>query len=145
MESSAPSDAVQICRRCGREVASPDFDVFEQMHYVCFHYEFEHDPADVDAECSAGGCPSGNMALRWALQDWTDWDLASFHLGRSLGIFFLKDEFPRLKGTFWSNNPLGERLHNSLMQLASSGILEHREEPDLQFRWPAAAAAPLAE
>jgi hypothetical protein len=19
------------------------YDVFEQMHYVCFHYEFEHD------------------------------------------------------------------------------------------------------
>jgi len=28
------------------------------MHYVCFHYEFEHDPIDVDEECSAGGCPS---------------------------------------------------------------------------------------
>jgi hypothetical protein len=32
--------------------------VFEQMHYVCFHYEFEHDPTDVDEECGAGGCPS---------------------------------------------------------------------------------------
>jgi hypothetical protein len=29
------------------------------MHYVCFHYEFEHDPADPDEECTAGGCPSG--------------------------------------------------------------------------------------
>lgn len=28
------------------------------MHYVCFHYEFEHDPADPDEECTAGGCPS---------------------------------------------------------------------------------------
>ena len=31
------------------------------MHYVCFHYEFEHDPADPDEECSAGGCPSGAL------------------------------------------------------------------------------------
>jgi len=28
------------------------------MHYVCFHYEFEHDPFDPDEECKAGGCPS---------------------------------------------------------------------------------------
>jgi hypothetical protein len=50
----------RVCRRCGRPVeASRDqFEVFEQMHYVCFHYEFEHDPRDPDEECSAGGCPS---------------------------------------------------------------------------------------
>ena len=34
------------------------YDVFEQMHYLCFHYEFEDDPYDVDEECGAGGCPS---------------------------------------------------------------------------------------
>jgi hypothetical protein len=28
------------------------------MHYVCFHYEFEHGDLDVDEECGAGGCPS---------------------------------------------------------------------------------------
>jgi hypothetical protein len=28
------------------------------MHYVCFHYEFEHGEFDVDEECTAGGCPS---------------------------------------------------------------------------------------
>ena len=39
-------------------VEADRFDVFEGMHYVCFHYEFEHDPADPDEECSAGGCPS---------------------------------------------------------------------------------------
>lgn len=32
------------------------------MHYVCFHYEFEHDPVDPDEECGAGGCPSGALA-----------------------------------------------------------------------------------
>lgn len=25
---------------------------------MCFHYELEHNPTDVDEECSAGGCPS---------------------------------------------------------------------------------------
>jgi hypothetical protein len=38
------------------------FGVYEQMHYVCFHYEFEHDPADPDEQCHAGGCPSGALA-----------------------------------------------------------------------------------
>lgn len=32
------------------------------MHYVCFHYEFEHGDTDVDAECSAGGCPSASLS-----------------------------------------------------------------------------------
>jgi hypothetical protein len=38
--------------------------VFEQMHYVCFHYEFEHDPYDPDEECAAGGCPSAAIRPR---------------------------------------------------------------------------------
>lgn len=49
--------ANNICRRCKRTVATPDFYTFEQMHYTCFHYEFEHD-GDVDSDCNAGGCPS---------------------------------------------------------------------------------------
>ena len=53
------------CRR-GRAVTIPAdrYDVFEQMHYVCFHYEFEHDPTDPDEECSAGGCPSAAIRPR---------------------------------------------------------------------------------
>jgi hypothetical protein len=38
-----------------------NFEVFERMHYVCFHYEFEHGEVDVDEDCSAGGCPSASM------------------------------------------------------------------------------------
>jgi hypothetical protein len=34
------------------------------MHYVCFHYEFEHDPVDPDEECGAGGCPSAAVGPR---------------------------------------------------------------------------------
>lgn len=53
-----------ICVRCNRPVGveAARYEVFERMHYVCFHYEFEHDPVDPDEECSAGGCPS--MAIR---------------------------------------------------------------------------------
>jgi hypothetical protein len=43
------------CARCGRavRVSSDRFEVFERMHYVCFHYELEHDPFDPDEEFSA--------------------------------------------------------------------------------------------
>jgi len=51
------------CRRCGRpvRVSAGQYEVFERMHYVCFHYEFEHGEVDVDAECQAGGCPSSSL------------------------------------------------------------------------------------
>jgi hypothetical protein len=50
-----------LCVRCGRPVraSATQFETFERMHYVCFHYEFEHDPTDPDEVCSAGGCPTG--------------------------------------------------------------------------------------
>lgn len=53
-----------VCRRCQRpvRVSAELYDVFEQMHYVCFHYEFEHDDFDVDEECRAGGCPSASLS-----------------------------------------------------------------------------------
>ncbi|MFD6444372.1 hypothetical protein ACFWEJ_04680 [Promicromonospora sp. NPDC060204] len=43
-------------------VSAAEYDVFEQMHYVCFHYEFEHGEFDVDEECDAGGCPSAPLS-----------------------------------------------------------------------------------
>lgn len=54
------------CQRCGRpvEISRDKFDAFEHMHYVCFHYEYEHDPADPDEECTAGGCPSAAINPR---------------------------------------------------------------------------------
>jgi len=58
-----PEEAGELpCVRCGRPVRvnRDSYERFERMHYVCFHYEFEHDPADPDEECTAGGCPSAN-------------------------------------------------------------------------------------
>lgn len=52
------------CRRCHLpvKVSAGPFEVFERMHYVCFHYEFEHGAFDVDEECTPGGCPSASLA-----------------------------------------------------------------------------------
>jgi hypothetical protein len=49
-----------LCIRCGLEVRvnRESYDLFERMHWVCFHFEFEHMGFDPDEECDAPGCPS---------------------------------------------------------------------------------------
>lgn len=63
------------CRRCRRPVIAnkESFDIFEEMHYTCFHYEFEHE-GDPDVECSAGGCPAAGIrvASRHVMTDGVD-------------------------------------------------------------------------
>jgi hypothetical protein len=48
----------KICKRCGEPVTihKAEFDVFEQMHWLCFHLEFEHED-DPDAPCGDPSCP----------------------------------------------------------------------------------------
>jgi len=46
------------CKRCGRPVetdAALASDVFEGMHWLCFHLEFEH-PGDPDLPCMDPSC-----------------------------------------------------------------------------------------
>jgi hypothetical protein len=49
-----------ICVRCGLEVRvnRESYEIFERMHWVCFHFVFEHGGFDPDEECDAPGCPS---------------------------------------------------------------------------------------
>ena len=74
------------------------------------------------------------MSLPDRLADWTDWDVAAYEVGRCLGVLhgnFATDN----KGVFWSDNRLGNGLHDVLLRLVEAGVLERREEPDEQFRW----------
>lgn len=51
--------ARKICKRCGLPVvkeADRYEKVFEQMHWVCFHFEFEH-TGDPDDPCDDPSCP----------------------------------------------------------------------------------------
>lgn len=58
------------CRRCGRPVRvhRDDYETFQRMHYVCFHYAFEHEVsapgADPDEACGLAGCPSASAGAR---------------------------------------------------------------------------------
>ncbi|KOX16069.1 hypothetical protein ADK67_40875 [Saccharothrix sp. NRRL B-16348] len=67
--------------RVGREY----YEVLEGMHYVCFHYEFEHgmggENADPDEDCGVAGCPSAPAVrhkdrlvavVRALVADWSD-------------------------------------------------------------------------
>lgn len=64
--SQAGVDEVKTCRRCDREVSHSldSYELYERMHYVCFHYLFEHGDTDVDVPCSAPPCPSSALAQR---------------------------------------------------------------------------------
>jgi hypothetical protein len=90
-----PDDDLPICRRCSRPVRRERemYEAFERMHYVCFHYAFEHGPPrlDLDEDCGVAGCPSAAgarseellaRAARELAADWengqpADWDNVS--------------------------------------------------------------------
>jgi len=49
---------VKLCTRCHKPVTKhyDDYELFEGMHWLCFHLEYEHD-ADPDEMCGDPGCP----------------------------------------------------------------------------------------
>jgi len=57
---NSPTSAAELrCRRCRRPISSdPEIalDIFEGMHWLCFHLEFEHGD-DPDRACSDATCP----------------------------------------------------------------------------------------
>lgn len=48
----------KICRRCKKPVLvnAENYDVFERMHWLCFHFEYEHE-GDPDKACDDPSCP----------------------------------------------------------------------------------------
>ena len=73
--------------------------------------------------------------LKTMLQDWVDWDVASFFMGVSLGLYEgTTTEWFKYKGTFWSNNVVGSMLMSMLNEAVRAGVLESGED-GTQFRW----------
>ena len=72
--------------------------------------------------------------LEEKLKDWTDTDVAAFHLAVCMGL--MPDDFELFSGNakhvFWSNNDVGNKLFEFLFSLVKLGILE---ENDDGFRW----------
>jgi len=74
-----------------------------------------------------------SMTFVETVADWTEWDVAAYALGRALGLFETRS-FVQVKGTFWTDNALGNGLHDALGALVRAGVLEQRDEPDDQYR-----------
>jgi len=53
-----------LCVHCGRpvEVNQKYYEVFERMHWLCFHLVFEH-PGDPDRACDDPSCPWAQIAI----------------------------------------------------------------------------------
>jgi hypothetical protein len=79
------------------------------------------------------------MTLAQSLASWTDADVAQHALGRAIGLFGSETEMRDHKRVFWTANRVGDALRASLMAFVDAGVLEHRAEPDDQFRWIATA------
>ncbi len=75
------------------------------------------------------------ITLQDALQDWSDWDGASFELARCLGIIKPEVRFLDVKPIFWTDNPIGNTLIAVLDELVTAGILEKEDDPGLRYRW----------
>lgn len=77
--------------------------------------------------------------LEQPLVDWKDADEAAFQVGVVLGLWSSdREAWRENKHVFWTNNDLGNAIHATLKHLVGRGILERRDEPDLQYRWKGA-------
>jgi hypothetical protein len=78
--------------------------------------------------------------LQERLKGWHDWDTAAFEVGVCLGLWGDfgappgEDPWFGTKHIFWTDNPLGNTLHNFLLGLVKAGMLETNED-SLKFRW----------
>lgn len=76
------------------------------------------------------------LPLRDRLQDWTDWDVAAFYLGRAVGIVPEDYSFTSAKGMLYGSAPgePGRKVILLLNLLADLGVLEMRDGYS-EFRW----------
>jgi hypothetical protein len=74
------------------------------------------------------------VSLADELAEWQDVDVAQYTVGRAIGLFAGQD-FRQVKYVFWTENPLGTGLWEMLGAMVKAGILECRDEPDMQYRW----------
>jgi hypothetical protein len=73
--------------------------------------------------------------LKESINDWTDCDGAAYSLGICLGMMPDAAAFGAAKHVFWSNHSIGELLFSMLDRFVEQGVLEKRDEPDIQYRW----------
>lgn len=87
------------------------------------------------------GSQRKSLDWRWSTE-WSDWDGAEYELGVMLGIFNREAQpFQTVKHLFWTDNPVGNALHECLEKLVAAGIFEGQgsdgdpETANTRFRW----------
>jgi hypothetical protein len=73
--------------------------------------------------------------LKENLAEWKDWDITEYYLGQCLSLFSVETSFSATKHVFWADNPIGNALQEVMSKLVEIGVLEERDEPDIQYRW----------
>ncbi len=71
--------------------------------------------------------------LRDELQTWVNADKASHILGRDIGVFDGTLNLYRL--TLFMPTPISTALYKMLNELVTAGVLERRDDPEIEFRW----------
>jgi hypothetical protein len=76
------------------------------------------------------------LPLRQRLRDWEDFDVASFYLGKALGVIAPEDSFSEAKGLFYARGT-GPKLVNILQALVDQGFVEQRDPLGEygEYRW----------
>jgi hypothetical protein len=84
------------------------------------------------------------------LKDWKEIDGALYDLGVVLGLWqdtpeggFWLRQAP--KWVFWTNNPIGNALYETLQRLVAIGVLEVRQNDELEYRWNSQTTKSLLE
>jgi hypothetical protein len=72
------------------------------------------------------------MDLAESLSEWTDYDIAMFEFGRTLGIFPEGVTFGSVRGLFFIDNPLATAIGDAMDALVKVGVLGYREA---EYRW----------
>lgn len=66
---------------------------------------------------------------------WYDWDQAGHALVASMGLYHYEGStFGPAKWVWWTNNPVGNAVHEFLDKLADAGLLEKNEDGQFRIR-----------
>ena len=68
--------------------------------------------------------------------EWEDYDFSAYYVACLLGIVKYDkswDEYRRIKGLFWTNNPVGNILYDFLEKMVEAKLFE--KDDDLGYRW----------
>jgi hypothetical protein len=84
----------KICKRCGLpiKVNKELSDVFEDMHWLCFHLEFEHGDYDPDEPCDDPSCPWNKISGEDMVITYSHSDIKILSSNSKSGIFINKKE-----------------------------------------------------